>query len=81
MPPSPFPKVPIEYAPDPRWPWKPIYLTEAVPGPSRLVHTAEPNSEGGHSEIAVDFVTMGMRKERIGLRRWWRWLRSGRPGT
>lgn len=64
---SPFPKVPIEIVPDPRWPWNPIFLGEAIPGPTRI----ESEAEGSH--LTAEFTTAGaMRKERLGLRRWWR---------
>jgi len=77
-PPSLFPKVPLEIVPDPRWPWNPIFLGEAVPGPTRVEETEAPNEEGGHTQITADFRTMGLRKERLGLRRWWRYRKLDR---
>lgn len=70
MPPTLFPKVPIEYCPDPRFPWNPIYLGEAVPGPARIEQ-----DESGARHLTTDFgLPGGLRKERLGLRRWWRYV-------
>lgn len=67
---APFPPKHVEYCPDPRWPWNPVWCAtiEALQ-PARV--------EGG--ELRFEITANNWQKHRFGLRRWWRWLFSMGP--